>query len=1529
MRPAESCMPALTIIMILILAITIISLSFLAHDLYLVHHNRLNAPRDNWKTLAVQSTTLLNTVFVIPMASGLMSMVRGAGGGNCSSSPAVSYLIAITFTIILIFAITFMGILVFTVNDERVVSDAAMGRANTRIDAAFLFGRIYLAIVFTLGYGVEIGNSTRWFLLLNVLVVSAPFAIGYIFFIPYYRFEVNQMRLTTIAVYCWAWLCTLAIQVYDAMNGDSQLSVAENQFHTFTVMFFFALPLIVCSSVLCHLTRRQHLLETPVLDLSSPLEVELKCRLYMQEVTKFTQLMHSRINALDKHSDKSAIISAFIADVLDGELDSTDEDMWELTMDMGDDSHRKRISRGNIQISQSDIVSHLYQRQLVAHARDALWWYRESSVRQFPESSILLIFTGMFCMQFLDNAQMAANALRKATLRSMRWDLGQAVSRLEHMLTQRLQSTHGVQAVLSYLSYHRHLSEARKGHREAITRRAQFWAALNATNKEFGKIHALGAEYTNAATKAARLYQALHELNPNVPDGLRAYGSFLMDIQRDNSAGSAMIAKADALEEKRNMQENDHNEDEAGNRISPLRSTNADIVMDLFDDRNAVVTISGQPNTLGEVISMNPGGCQLLGCTQSEITGKNVSAIMPEPFGSLHNMFLHRYLETGQQRVISSTRMVFAKVRSSHIVPVYLWVEQISSSTTGTVFMGVLKRVPTKDDFFFLDSDMHVTQMTSGCNMIFGPLTNNQLALTGGTTSDGSDSEPAGKSDNNGDDKEVLGPVTQWLPEFGAMYPLMLTEKGITIPYEQGSVEYELQLWASAVAIMDKCITIVRVKSTLVEAKEHISIIRRPAIGTDSKHAIVSLGGSPSLQAKCAFDNGDESPDPLPSDRAMTAEKSQARSGNSTSSMHHRHLWNEIMSSRTSSKFAIPAIRHMKYAFLAALAIIIILLATSYELQRQSAVEIETTMNNVHLSGRRLQELYYIAHNVMMLSYVARSYEKSSTFAAYNAQLASLASQLETTHTQLYLSNPSLPPQERAHLTSGYITIYEQGDGAPTARQVNVHEAISGMISQAKLVAKLPQAQVLPDSDEHVYFVLANYDSETQVYNALNVSTSNFQAYLATVHDDMNAAELGICISQAVVLIILLVFVFRPIIRRIQGNKDDVIHLFTTIPHKMVRRVRAKARAAVAALRESEGYDDDGANAGDQGRTRRQSDASPLNRMATNGKLVASTAVDGDADMDDLGDLDADGDDVGMGDMGVGSDMEPKKRYRALTRNVLWRIAVLFTLCGIYFIAFLVWSRLLVHSQANVGSTLSAHTWSATHSLRTTHYALEAAPHTNATVLDQRFKRIRDTCIQLEQLQTALLYGFRGYDPTYSLSSTYELAYQNMCPVLYSSAADIKTCESFSSTLLQDGALASLQQHIQYTLDTAQTLNSSTVVSTRPASEVEAYVYSNKSAYVHTSGTKYMPDAALKYSILIQDSVNSSWGLYLAIRLALLLVLVAVIVLSYIKVYSPLMRNLQNEIVRTRALLMMLPVDVMETVPEIKQYLATQADSRL
>lgn len=104
---------------------------------------------------------------------------------------------------------------------------------------------------------------------------------------------------------------------------------------------------------------------------------------------------------------------------------------------------------------------------------------------------------------------------------------------------------------------------------------------------------------------------------------------------------------------------------------------------------DGVITI----NERGIMESANPAAERLFGWRVSELVGRNVSMLMPEPDRSAHDGYLRRYMVTGERRIIGIGREVRGLRRDGSIFPMDLAVSETPLPNGRRVFTGLVRDV--------------------------------------------------------------------------------------------------------------------------------------------------------------------------------------------------------------------------------------------------------------------------------------------------------------------------------------------------------------------------------------------------------------------------------------------------------------------------------------------------------------------------------------------------------------------------------------------------------------------------------------------------------------------------------------------------------------------------------------------------------------------------------------------------------------------------------------------------------------------
>jgi two-component system sensor kinase FixL len=92
----------------------------------------------------------------------------------------------------------------------------------------------------------------------------------------------------------------------------------------------------------------------------------------------------------------------------------------------------------------------------------------------------------------------------------------------------------------------------------------------------------------------------------------------------------------------------------------------------------------------GVIQSFSAAAERMFGWTAAEVLGRNVNVLMPSPFRTEHQGYLHRYLKTGERRIIGIGRVVVGERKDGATFPIELAVGEVQSER-GRFFTGFIR----------------------------------------------------------------------------------------------------------------------------------------------------------------------------------------------------------------------------------------------------------------------------------------------------------------------------------------------------------------------------------------------------------------------------------------------------------------------------------------------------------------------------------------------------------------------------------------------------------------------------------------------------------------------------------------------------------------------------------------------------------------------------------------------------------------------------------------------------------------------
>ncbi len=92
----------------------------------------------------------------------------------------------------------------------------------------------------------------------------------------------------------------------------------------------------------------------------------------------------------------------------------------------------------------------------------------------------------------------------------------------------------------------------------------------------------------------------------------------------------------------------------------------------------------------GTLQSFSAAAERVFGWSASEVLGRNIAMLMPQPFRAQHHDYVNRYLDTGERRIIGIGRIVVGERKDGSTFPMELAVGEVRSER-GRVFTGFVR----------------------------------------------------------------------------------------------------------------------------------------------------------------------------------------------------------------------------------------------------------------------------------------------------------------------------------------------------------------------------------------------------------------------------------------------------------------------------------------------------------------------------------------------------------------------------------------------------------------------------------------------------------------------------------------------------------------------------------------------------------------------------------------------------------------------------------------------------------------------
>ena len=182
--------------------------------------------------------------------------------------------------------------------------------------------------------------------------------------------------------------------------------------------------------------------------------------------------------------------------------------------------------------------------------------------------------------------------------------------------------------IVSLIAFDNHIQLCEEFMKLSANLHKEFWAELREDQPDLGKLNMIGSNISKNVNEAKDNYYKMQKINPNVPQSIKVFGSFLVNVLNDRTKGQELLKQAKQIKETYRQEMVDKKED-VNIDTSPL----------------PLLTVSAKKQDLGIILTINPLFTTFFGYTKEDLVGKKINHIMPKYYAYVHDRYIKSFIE--------------------------------------------------------------------------------------------------------------------------------------------------------------------------------------------------------------------------------------------------------------------------------------------------------------------------------------------------------------------------------------------------------------------------------------------------------------------------------------------------------------------------------------------------------------------------------------------------------------------------------------------------------------------------------------------------------------------------------------------------------------------------------------------------------------------------------------------------------------------------------------------------------------------
>ncbi|CAK82689.1 unnamed protein product (macronuclear) [Paramecium tetraurelia] len=331
-----------------------------------------------------------------------------------------------------------------------------------------------------------------------------------------------------------------------------------------------------------------------------------------------------------------------------------------------------------------------------------------NQIKRFPNEIALRLRYSLFLLDLMKQRQQAINELIQAETLCPSLDNEFTIFRYKQIIEYEMNAAQnenlGNLDVASELAFQNYMRSFQNKIERATLMHMDFWSQLQEDSPDLGKMNNIGAKINLAITQVEELWNKMQMMTSNLPKAMRLYGKFIIEVLQDKDFGEELLEKARRLQQQNSKNKNKQ-------MISILSGE------DLSQEPNATTLVSTATEKFAQIINLNLSCCNLFGYSKSEMINRKINIFMPNLYQKFHDSYVERFLQTNDNKNINKERLIYIKQKSNYIAPCYLMLKIIQSLDDNLQLAAQfrLPKIFRPTCYIIVDSDETIDSISASC----------------------------------------------------------------------------------------------------------------------------------------------------------------------------------------------------------------------------------------------------------------------------------------------------------------------------------------------------------------------------------------------------------------------------------------------------------------------------------------------------------------------------------------------------------------------------------------------------------------------------------------------------------------------------------------------------------------------------------------------------------------------------------------------------------------------------------------------